>query len=144
MLFILSIIVCCCFQHILNPQLSLQYDHSSDLRHSRDEACWAPATKTESFKFGMAGNHLLGCSRPQGVAGGGVGTGLPASRASTLSTPCPQAWQRCSEFRVAPSPPHRPEPPVSVGVKASELLIFPKIFSRQQQPQQFSCKANKI
>lgn len=31
---------------------------------------------------------------------------MPASRASTLSVPRPQAWQRCSEFRVAPSPVH--------------------------------------
>lgn len=34
--------------------------------------------------------------------------------------------------------------PVITGVKAPELLIFPEAFSKQQQPQQFSCKANKI
>lgn len=34
--------------------------------------------------------------------------------------------------------------PVITGVKEPELLIFPEAFSKQQQPQQFSCKANKI
>lgn len=53
------------------------------------------------------------------------------------STRQPQGLGALSSSAAAP---HSPTAWSSVitGVKASELLIFPKIFPKQQQPQQFS------
>lgn len=58
--------------------------------------------------------------------------------------PTPQGADHCEASTVEGLPgPFRGRPrhgqlPVTLGVKSSELLIFPKVFSKQQQPQQFS------
>lgn len=123
---------------VLKSQINLQDDCSSNMRNSRNNASLALVTKIKNknrkYNLRWQGNGFPSGHYHRGgdmrAGGQGCSTGCPLRTAKGLRV---QAWLLLWL-----------RPPVVTGVKATELLIFPKIFSKQQQPQQFSCKANKI
>lgn len=102
------------------------------MRNSRNNASLALVTKIKNknrkYNLRWQGNGFPSGHYHRGgdmrAGGQGCSTGCPLRTAKGLRV---QAWLLLWL-----------RPPVVTGVKATELLIFPKIFSKQQQPQQFS------